>query len=74
MFVVEVEEDARSGGSGKKLQEPDGRWDTRLKISVINRCCMVVSLRNISMCNARWGGRDVPAVYRTLSDVVDHYY
>jgi hypothetical protein len=36
--VWEVPELARSGGSGRKLQEPVGRFDTSVKISEISRC------------------------------------
>ena len=41
--VDEVEELARRGGRGRKLQEPVGRWETRVKISVMRRCWIVVS-------------------------------
>lgn len=34
---------ARSGGSGRKLQEVEGRWETRVKISEMRRCCTPVS-------------------------------
>lgn len=36
--VEEVDEEARSGGRGRKLQDPAGRCETRVKISVISRC------------------------------------
>ena len=44
--VDEVEELARRGGRGRKLQDPEGRWETSVKISVMRRCWIVVS----------WGG------------------
>jgi len=43
LVVVDVEEEASSGGRGRKLHDPEGRWETRLKISVMRRCWMVVS-------------------------------
>jgi len=33
----------RSGGRGRKLQEEGGRWETRVKISVMRRCWTEVS-------------------------------
>jgi hypothetical protein len=36
--VWEVPELARSGGRGRKLQEPEGRFETSVKISEISRC------------------------------------
>ena len=44
---VELEE-ARSGGSGKKLQLLAGRAATRAKISESRRCWTAVSLRFVS--------------------------
>lgn len=41
--VEEVEELARSGGRGRKLQDPAGRWETREKISEMRRCWTDVS-------------------------------
>lgn len=41
--TVEVEELARRGGRGRKLQDPAGRWDTRVNISDIRRCWTDVS-------------------------------
>lgn len=38
-------EAARRGGSGRKLHDPRGRFDTRVKISDISRCCILVSCR-----------------------------
>jgi hypothetical protein len=43
--VVLVEEAARRGGSGRKLQEPGGRLETRVKISDMSRCWIDVSCR-----------------------------
>jgi hypothetical protein len=28
----------RRGGRGRKLQEPEARWETRVKISEMSRC------------------------------------
>lgn len=44
----EVPEAARRGGSGRKLQEPAGRFETRVKISDMRRCCMLVSCGKVS--------------------------
>jgi hypothetical protein len=46
--VEDVPEEASRGGRGRKLQEPEGRWETRVKISDMRRCwtdvsCIVVS-------------------------------
>lgn len=46
---MEVLDDARSGGSGRKLQDPAGRWETSVNISVISLCCMVVSYDTVSL-------------------------
>jgi hypothetical protein len=43
--VVLVDEAARRGGSGRKLQEPGGRLETRVKISEMRRCWIDVSCR-----------------------------
>ena len=48
VLVWEVEEEARRGGRGRKLQDPDGRWDTSVKISVMRRCWIVVSYTDVS--------------------------
>ena len=56
VFVWEVDDDARSGGRGRKLQDPDGRWETSVKISVIRRCCIVVSCDRVSMRYCRMVG------------------
>lgn len=37
------EEGVRRGGRGRKLQVEGGRWETRVKISVIRRCWTEVS-------------------------------
>jgi hypothetical protein len=47
-FEVDVLEEvegggARRGGRGRKLQEPGGRLDTRVKISEMRRCWTDVS-------------------------------
>lgn len=34
---------ARTGGRGRKLHAPSGRFDTRANISLIRRCWMLVS-------------------------------
>lgn len=39
----EVPEAARRGGRGRKLQDPEGRFETRVKISDMRRCCILVS-------------------------------
>lgn len=36
--VLDVEEEARRGGSGRKLHEPAGRLETSVKISEMSRC------------------------------------
>ena len=41
--VEEVEARERRGGRGRKLQEPVGRWETRVKISEKRRCWTEVS-------------------------------
>jgi hypothetical protein len=41
--VEEVEARERRGGRGRKLQEPEGRWETRVKISEMRRCWTEVS-------------------------------
>ena len=41
--VEEVEARERRGGRGRKLQEPVGRWETRVKISEMRRCWTEVS-------------------------------
>lgn len=46
---MEVEEDARRGGRGRKLQEPEGRCETSVKISEMRRCWMVVSCEEVSV-------------------------
>jgi hypothetical protein len=43
LVVWEVDEEARRGGRGRKLQEPAGRWETRVKISEMRRCWTLVS-------------------------------
>jgi hypothetical protein len=43
--VAEVEDAARRGGRGRKLQEPAGRLETRVKISEMRRCWMLVSCK-----------------------------
>lgn len=48
--LEEVEEDARRGGRGRKLQLLAGRAATRVKISERSRCCTAVSWRGLS----RW--------------------
>lgn len=40
---LEVEEEARRGGRGRKLHEPEGRFETSVKISDISRCWTDVS-------------------------------
>jgi len=43
VFVLEEGGGARRGGRGRKLQEPGGRFDTRVKISEMRRCWTEVS-------------------------------
>ncbi len=40
---MDVLEEARSGGRGRKLRLPEGRWETRVKISEMRRCSTEVS-------------------------------
>jgi hypothetical protein len=42
-FVDGVDCVERSGGRGRKLQEPGTRWETRLKIWEMRRCWTLVS-------------------------------
>jgi len=56
VLVWEVEEEARRGGRGRKLQDPDGRWDTSVKISVMRRCWIVVSYIDVSAGRIWHGG------------------
>lgn len=53
-------EAASNGGRGRKLQDPVGRFDTRVKISEIKRCWMLVSYMTMSSMRpiARGGGQD----------------
>jgi hypothetical protein len=58
----------RSGGRGRKLQDPGGRLLTRVKISEMRRCWTDVSC--IVLLSVRILGReeeslDLPAEYRT---------
>lgn len=78
VFVCDVEDEARSGGKGRKLQDPDDRWETKVKISVIRRCWIVVSYVGVSvslmfLVHGGVGGW-LPVVCRTWSDVVDRCY
>jgi hypothetical protein len=58
LVVEEVEARERSGGRGRKLQEPAGRWETRVKISVMRRCWTEVSCwKDVSMVRDRERGR-----------------
>lgn len=45
------------GGYGRKLQDVGGRWETRVKISEIRRCCTLVSwmTRNHQRCGLAEG-------------------
>lgn len=48
-------EAASRGGSGRKLHELEGRFDTRVKISEMRRCWMLVScfrLVSTGLCHA----------------------
>lgn len=36
---------------GRKLQDEEGRWETRVKISEMRRCCTLVSWwEDVSLC------------------------
>lgn len=41
--VWDLEEEARRGGRGRKLHDPEGRLETRVKISEMSRCWTDVS-------------------------------
>lgn len=41
--VWDVEEEARRGGRGRKLQDPGARWETSVNISEMRRCWTDVS-------------------------------
>lgn len=63
-------EAARRGGSGRKLQEPEGLLETRVKISDMRRCWIEVSLEQVSVyCDDAEGdeGKDIQAGCRIWS-------
>lgn len=74
----EVPDAASKGGSGRKLHEPDGRLETKVKISEISRCWILVScvrdwVRKGALCFVEnetvREGNSKPVVYRTWSAV-----